>query len=311
MKETMISVIIPAYNTEQYLSECLDSVLNQSYKKLEVIIVDDGSTDKTPKICDQYAQKDTRVKVLHIQNGGVSNARNTALESATGDVICFVDSDDIINSKMCENMLKVLLISNSDVVFCRYRTFIDKLDINECNLNKNYQVVGKDDAISSLINDDYAPVIWNKMFRRNVIYKKNCVKFNEDIIIGEDELWLIEVLAKANKIALMQDVFYYWRNRESSALHDKKKSARKNEIKAQCIILNLLDIISPSNKPIYESYFYKLLFMDRKYMPLTEVLDNGKTLKENLTSYRWTYFRYSGDSLKHRLVCIFRDIFKF
>ena len=116
----LISVIIPVYNVEQYLSKCLDSVVNQTYKNLEVILVDDGSTDNSGKICDEFALKDNRIIVIHKSNGGLSSARNEGLKFAKGQYVGFVDSDDYIEIGMYEKLLEVSLKYGSDVVCSNY-----------------------------------------------------------------------------------------------------------------------------------------------------------------------------------------------
>lgn len=112
--EKLVSVIVPIYNREKYLRRCLDGILGQTYRNLEIVCVDDGSTDESPQICDEYAQKDSRVKVLHIPNGGVSNARNTGLDNAQGEYIFFVDSDDYVK----ETHIQDLLPQNDEDFMC-------------------------------------------------------------------------------------------------------------------------------------------------------------------------------------------------
>ena len=113
-----ISVIIPVYNVEEYLDKCVTSVLNQTYKNLEIILVDDGSPDNCPKMCDEWAKKDKRIKVVHKKNGGLSDARNSGIEVCTGEYIGFVDSDDYIDKQMYKELLKRIESTNSDMVMC-------------------------------------------------------------------------------------------------------------------------------------------------------------------------------------------------
>ena len=122
--EGKISVIVPIYNVEQYLRKCIDSIINQTYKNLEIILVDDGSWDNSPRICDEYAKRDNRIKVIHKKNGGLADARNTGLKMITGNYISFIDSDDYIEKTMYEKMIKVILKYNADII--------------ECNLNYKY-----------------------------------------------------------------------------------------------------------------------------------------------------------------------------
>ena len=132
-KEPMVSVIVPIYNVEKYLKRCIDSILNQTYKNLEIILVDDGSPDKCPQICDEYAKSDKRIKVIHKQNAGVSAARNDGLAIAQGDLIGFVDSDDFIHPSMYEEMVNYLVSQDCDLVSCGFSEFSD--DDNNCDID--------------------------------------------------------------------------------------------------------------------------------------------------------------------------------
>ena len=121
MKREFISVIVPVYNVEYYLKQCLDSIVNQTYRNLEIILVDDGSTDSSGDICDEYAQIDARIKVIHKENGGVSSARNAALDLCTpgGDLVAFVDSDDWLELNMYETLLEQIYLYNADIASCK------------------------------------------------------------------------------------------------------------------------------------------------------------------------------------------------
>ena len=128
----LISIIIPVYNVEKYLSECIESVINQTYKNLEIILVNDGSTDSCPQICEEYAAKDNRIKVIHKKNGGLSDARNIGLKQATGALISFVDSDDLLSLDFCQRLLDALIESDADIVECDFVKFEEETEeINE------------------------------------------------------------------------------------------------------------------------------------------------------------------------------------
>ena len=117
----LVSMIIPVYGVEVYLGECLETVLNQTYKNLEIILIDDESPDRCPEICDQYAQKDERIKVIHQKNGGAANARNHGLDMATGEYICFIDSDDKIENNYVEKLLGAIKENKAEVVVCSFK----------------------------------------------------------------------------------------------------------------------------------------------------------------------------------------------
>lgn len=127
MNEELISVVIPVYNVENYIKKCIDSVINQSYKKLEIILVDDGSNDNSSIICDEYKEKDNRIKVIHKKNSGLSEARNSGIDIAKGKYIAFIDSDDYISNDYFEYLYKLLIDNNADIAVCDYQLFSDKL----------------------------------------------------------------------------------------------------------------------------------------------------------------------------------------
>lgn len=118
-KDELISVVVPIYNVEKYIEKCIDSIINQTYTNLEIILVDDGSPDKCGKICDEYAKRDKRIKVIHKENGGVSSARNIGLDNLNGEYVTFIDADDYISNNYCEELLNALKTENADCVACR------------------------------------------------------------------------------------------------------------------------------------------------------------------------------------------------
>ena len=148
----LISVIVPVYNVEAYVAKCIESIQNQSYQHLEIILVDDGSTDDSGDICDQYAAYDDRIKVIHQENGGLSAARNTGIEAANGDYIGFVDSDDYIGLTVYEDMLHLLKENNLDII--EFTAFRDKNGtiIEGCNDGK-LEIFDKDDALRLAMHD--------------------------------------------------------------------------------------------------------------------------------------------------------------
>ena len=216
--EKLISIIVPVYNVEKYLKRCVDSILAQTYKNLEVVLVNDGSTDNSGVICDEYAKEDTRIKVVHKENGGVSTARNVGLEVATGECIGFIDSDDYIEPTMFETLLSKLEKENADMVICGFRQVqvngvakINKVDHNidwsKENIIKNYFTQG---IIKELM---YAPV--NKLYKKSLIRN---LRFCEKYRMGEDILFLFQCIEKMNKLAYVDGVFYNYVMRENSAM---------------------------------------------------------------------------------------------
>ena len=155
----LVSMIIPVYGVEAYLGECLETVLNQTYKNLEIILIDDESPDRCPEICDQYAQKDERIKVIHQKNGGAANARNHGLDMATGEYICFIDSDDKIENNYVEKLLGAIKENKAEVVVCSFKQWYkDKTQDSEGFENKEYS---SKDYIRKFLSDWTCGLIWN------------------------------------------------------------------------------------------------------------------------------------------------------
>ncbi|MBQ9730331.1 MAG: glycosyltransferase [Clostridia bacterium] len=215
MQEKLISVIVPVYNVEKYLSECVDSILRQTYQNLEVILVDDGSTDNSGAICDEYAKKDSRIKVFHKENGGLSSARNYGLDRMHGDYVAFVDSDDYIADTMYEELIKKCLEYGADITACGFTRFYeDGKEEHRYAFFEGECFIGKDfDRLA-----DYGPykdlvvVAWNKLY-------KSCV-FNQIRYpagkLHEDEFIIFDLLGKIKKFVFLYKSLYRYRVRENS-----------------------------------------------------------------------------------------------
>jgi len=215
----LISIIIPVYNVEKYLNRCIESIINQTYKNLEIILVDDGSTDNSGKICDEYALKDNRIKVIHKQNGGVSSARNKGLEVATGEYIGFVDSDDYIEKDMYELLLSTIIETKSQVVVCNWFKGTESNWIE----NKNFPTKEKLTKTEALESFYWCMFSWNKLFNRRVIEN---IRFLESCSCGEDTLFVFNIFIKLEQIYCINLPKYYYRINTNSILHSRifKKS---------------------------------------------------------------------------------------
>ena len=166
--EKLVSIIVPVYNVEKYLSKCIDSILAQTYKNLEIILVDDGSKDNSGTICDEYSKKDKRIKIIHKPNGGISDVRNHGLKIATGDYIGFVDSDDYIAEDMFETLVSLLEKNDADIsIVSFYEYYNGKLiGVRE---NENVEIMNKVEAIKELLIDrKIQSYTWNKLFKKEL-----------------------------------------------------------------------------------------------------------------------------------------------
>ena len=211
----LISVIVPIYNVEKYLARCVDSIVNQTYKNLEIIFVDDGSPDRCPQMCDDYAEKDSRIKVVHKKNGGLSDARNAGMAVATGEYISFIDSDDYVSDDFIECLLDVMNKENSDIAECSVVKFYEDNRFDEFIDDLSVKTYDTQDAMSALIAENpFHQHVWNKL------YKTELVKDIPYAVgkLNEDEFWTYRVFGRANKVARLNKTMYYYFQRNSSIM---------------------------------------------------------------------------------------------
>lgn len=210
----LVSVIVPVFKVEQYIQRCLDSICNQTYKNLEIILIDDGSPDRSGEICDEYARKDKRIKVIHKQNAGVSAARNDGLDIATGDFITFVDSDDYIAPEMYQTLVKKIVIENADIAICSFfqEGISGEFHINS-KVHKEVQLSQIEQIECLLRNRYYTCALWDKLYRKAIL--KN-IRFDVKVHHYEDYLFLYDVMKKSRKAIFIPNGYYYYCNNEQS-----------------------------------------------------------------------------------------------
>lgn len=221
MMDDLISVIIPIYKVEQFLPRCLDSVLAQTYQNLEIILIDDGSTDNCGKICDDYAEKDKRITVIHKENGGLSSARNAGLDIATGEYITFIDSDDFINHKMIERLADTMTECCADVVICNHKKVFEKdcVDESEDIAASKPNIYGYYDVISLYDLKSVVPAI----SACGKLYKKKCfsnIRYPLNRLF-EDLATTYKIMFASEKIAYIDEQLYYYLQRNGSIMNGK------------------------------------------------------------------------------------------
>lgn len=226
---SLISIVVPIYNVEKYLKKCVDSIINQTYKNLEIILVDDGSPDNCSKICDEYARQDSRIKVIHKENGGLSEARNAGMKIATGEYISFIDSDDWIKSEMIEDMYNRMIEDKSDLASSGV-LWVDEngVEIRNATVSENC-VLNTEQALSELINDGKLKQhVWNKLYKtdliKNIPFDKG--KYHEDVF------WSYQVIGKAEKISVEKNSYYYYVQRSESIMGEKYSAKRLDALDA-------------------------------------------------------------------------------
>jgi glycosyltransferase involved in cell wall biosynthesis len=263
MEKPLISIIIPVYKVEKYLEKCIKSVLDQTYKNLQIILVDDGSPDNCGKICDNYVKIDNRIEVIHKENGGLSDARNVGLKKARGKYIGFVDSDDYVSNGMFENMYNTLVNNNADVSICNFYTVIDNKNIIK-NVDNGIEIYNKLEILKEILLDkkiqSYA---WNKLYKRE-LFK------DIEYPVGkkyEDIGTTFYILEKCNKIAVSGSPEYYYITRGDSIVNNNTEGT----------VIDYISLIS-------DRYDY----IDKKYKELKKYNDYYIT-KTLITAYTDAY----------------------
>lgn len=209
-----ISVIIPVYNTQEYLPKCIESVLSQPFENFEILLINDGSTDNSGAICDSYAMSDSRIRVLHKENGGVSSARNLGIEKAEGEYTIHLDSDDYISTNMLEEMYNKATLDNCDILIADYYSDINgNIKLYEQRLrNTNSNTI-----IKQLLEGELHGSVCNKLIKSS-LYKDGNVTFNQDIDYCEDLLFNIECFLLNPKVSKIDKAFLYYVQRDGSAI---------------------------------------------------------------------------------------------
>lgn len=285
------SLIVPIYKVERYLSKCIESIINQTYTNFEVILVNDGSPDACGKICDDYALRDNRIKVIHKENGGVSSARNIGIENASGEYIWFIDSDDWIERYSLQVLADQLEGSKSNLVIFDSNIIENKnIKINRFNesCNSIHRITMEKFFEEYYFKYKVGFEIWNKIYSRKVIFDNN-IRFAEDEKIGEDLFFNIQYYTKIKSLNYNKSVLYNYVIREGSAMSNLCKSRHKNlmsvyfkiqkyfiennyskEILQYIFIMHLISGINYSKKakltaeeyyPYLKEYFKKVCFV--------------------------------------------------
>lgn len=225
MNEIEISIIIPVYNVEKYIKRCLESVINQTFQQFEAIIIDDGSTDMSSVICDEYKEKDIRLKVIHTENAGLSVARNKGLDLCRGKYICFVDSDDSLTENFLQFFYEKINGSDYDFVSCCANFINDQDEVIRRNLYECDRASIEDDIFEWYMRTNYIEdAVWNKIYRRELF---EGLRFEPGIIFEDSEL-IVKLLKRCQKILFTREYNYNYRIREDSILGYRNGSIEKD-----------------------------------------------------------------------------------
>lgn len=306
--EDLISIVVPIYNVENYLKKCVETIIGQTYKNLEIILVDDGSTDNSGKICDEMKEIDNRIRVIHKENGGLSDARNVGLDEAHGKYISFIDSDDYIDSNFIETLYKMCIENNAEIAQCNFRKvgydFKDKEDEKIETIVKN----GK-----QMIYDIYSGkhmiyiVAWNKLYKTEIFGDIRYPKGK----INEDEATTYKLFYKANKVAVTNKKLYNDVYRKNSIMNSKYNIKRLDAIWA---FEKRIEFFEEKNEyKLIEltkvAYTYELM---RAYANVKEYIDNSKDIQLELKNkYKKTAKNLlkSKINLKKKIILIYGIVF--
>lgn len=283
ISEYLVSVIVPIYKVEEYLEECLISITEQTYHNLDIILVDDGSPDRCPEICNLWADRDERCRVIHKENGGLSDARNAGLDTAKGDYICFVDSDDWIRSDMIEIMLKAAVCNNADICACG---IMDVYSTRRVERKTLFFKGGPEEILARLYNETQYPVsAWNKL------YKRKCwesLRFPKGRIC-EDAFTTYLLIDQADCIIQIPEVLYYYRIRDNSIMTSPFSEKKMDEEEAwRCNYLFMQEHYPSVAGPAFDFYLKKVnrligtLTPENRKIYFREYTYLRKVLRDNL-----------------------------
>ncbi|MDK0843667.1 glycosyltransferase family 2 protein [Clostridium perfringens] len=283
------SVIVPIYGVEKYIEQCIDSILNQTYSNFELILVDDGSKDRCPQICDAYREKDDRIIVIHKKNGGLVSARKAGAQIATGDYVCCVDGDDYIDEKYLEGFAEIINNYSVDMVCCGYHlTMINSK--KECKVNSSSGYYLKRDIerdifpkiIQNSRGEFFLPTVWGKAIKRD-IYVKNQMLVSDLISMGEDGACMIPIIIQIDTMYIMDVCLYYYRYNNTSITKNKKPLKWEGQI---AIAKHLADNINLSSYDFLEQYYRRV---EKGFFTVAKSQfnsDNGmKNICENISKY--------------------------
>lgn len=211
----LISIIVPIYKVEKYIHKCIDSLINQTYKNIEIILIEDGSPDNCAKICDEYAEKDKRIKVIHKENAGLSAARNDGVDICMGEYVTFVDSDDYISYSFCEELLNAIVENNADIAICGINRFVEGENAEEAEVNVETKVYNAKETIYNLISiGDYYDCACGKLYSKKIL---DGIRFPIGRIY-EDSATTYKFYHMADRVVVLNVKYYYYLTKRADSI---------------------------------------------------------------------------------------------
>lgn len=301
-----ISIIIPVYNVEKYIRKCVDSILSQTYKNLEIILVDDGSLDNCGKICDQYAKIDNRVVVIHKQNGGLSSARNAGLKQATGDYIMFVDSDDSLEKIACESLINITNKTDADIICFNCSNVylnetIDNSKNSYCysNTHKYYELSYAEAIIDNIYRKHIRYEAWSKIYKKYIF---DTIKFKEGLL-AEDFNVFYKFLKIAKKIIYFDANLYLYLRRDDSIMGKKNTKLYYDIFETEKDFYPETHSVckTKEDKQMAENRFFKSIFKIYTNIIVRENYD--QTIVNEIENYL-NNFKFNQLYLKNRVILL-------
>ena len=307
--EVKVSVIIPVYNAEKYLDDCISSLINQTLNECEFIFIDDGSKDNSIKIIQRYLKIDTRIKLIHQENQGVSAARNKGLDYSNGKFVCFVDADDYINKFLLEKIYDIAIDNDLDMVIYNYNSELDghkvksKIDLP---VNKKLdRLYIENNILVKFIKDDELNSVWNKLYK-NILIKEGNINFPNCMAIGEDRIFNINYLSRINNLMYIDYIGYYYREVKDSATrnilkHDYFKyevdifnsDVLNNVLNLDFMQINKLKVKRLIDKVISYVYLYlkpnKTISFKYRYRYIRAMVNNPQ-VRDSINIYKKEYY---------------------
>lgn len=280
----MISVIVPVFNAEKTLYTCISSLKEQTFTDLEIILVNDGSTDSSMKVCDELVRKDTRISVYHVENGGPARARNIGLEHASGEYIGFVDADDFVSKHMYQTLFKAAQKDNADIVLCSYCEINGK---NKRDIKHNFgeqKYTGaeiKDKLLSQFYCSDIVGLssLWNKLYRKSFL-DEHALRMDEALIRAEDYWFNFEALMQARCVSTIEDVLYYYQDNPQSIMHKVRENQFENWVKNRKKLLKYNE--SLGFELDRQQFYYRFVYNVSVYLLELAKCKNNDKIKEIL-----------------------------
>lgn len=300
MNKSLVSVIVPCYNVEQYLPKCIDSILNQTYKNLEVWLVDDGSPDRCGEICDEYAKKDTRIKVIHKKNGGLADARNVALDVMTGEYVVCVDSDDYISPTHIEGLYHLIEKYGADVSINNSCNFLEGTIPHPVKKVKKDIVfeAGLKAVEAMFYQEMFDTCAWGKMYKADLF---DGIRYPKGLLF-EDLPTTYRLLLKANKVAFSDEQSYFYLLR-SNSIEGAAFSPHKLDSGLQ--LMALMDKDKDKLQPIIKSYNCRIVsFVFHLLLQMPEGYEHRKNFENRIKKVRWSVLMDNRSRKKARFACL-------